>query len=36
MSHEFKDIDMKNCYFSDYVVNIKNLDSNKIKGDEKS
>ena len=38
MSNKFKEIDTKNCtyYFFDDMINIKNLDSNKIKIDEKS
>ena len=31
-----KEIDIKNCtYFFDHMINIKNLDSNKIKLDKK-
>ena len=38
MSHKFKYIDIKNraYYFFDVMINIKNLDPNKIKTDEKS
>ena len=38
MINKFKDIGIKNCtyYFFDDIINIKNLDSNKIKIDEKS
>ena len=38
MSNKFKDIDTKNCtyYFFDYMINIKNLDLNKIKIDKGS
>ena len=38
MSNKFKDIDVKNCtyYFFDYMINIKNLDLNKIKIDKGS
>ena len=38
MSNKFKDIDINNCtyYFFDVTINIKNLDPNKIKIDEKS
>ena len=38
MSNKFKDIGIKSCtyYFFDDIINIKNLDSNKIKVDEKS
>ena len=37
MSNKIKETDMKNCiyYFFDDMINIKNLDSNKIKIDEK-
>ena len=37
MSNKLKEIDMKNrtyCFFND-LINIKNLDQNKIKTDEK-
>ena len=38
MSNKLKEIDIKNCtyYFFDDVINIRNLDPNKIKIDEKS
>ena len=38
MSHKFKYTDIKNraYYFFDVMINIKNLDPNKIKTDEKS
>ena len=38
MSNKFNDIDIKNhtYYFFDDIINIKNLDSNKIKIDETS
>ena len=38
MGHKFKDIDIKNCtyYLFDGMINIKNLDQNKIKIDKKS
>ena len=38
MSTKIKDIDMKNrtYYFFNYIINIKNLDPNNIKTDEKS
>ena len=38
MDNKFKDIDIKNrkYYFFNDRINIKNLDSNKIKVDEKS
>ena len=38
MINKFKDIDTKNLayYFFDEMINIKNLDPNKIKIDEKS
>ena len=37
MSDKCKKIDTKNCiyYFLDNIINIKNLDPNKIKIDEK-
>ena len=37
MSHKLKDIDTKNrtYYFFNDIINIKNLDSNNIKIDEK-
>ena len=33
-----KQIDINNCiyYYFDYIINIRNLDTNKIKIDEKS
>ena len=38
MSNKLKEIDIKNCtyYFFDDVINIRNLDPNKTKIDEKS
>ena len=38
MGNRFKDIDIKNrtYYFFNYMINIKNLDLNKIKRNEKS
>ena len=38
MSNKFKDIHIKNCtyYFYDDMINIKNLNQNKVKIDEKS
>ena len=38
MSNKVEYIDIKNrkCYFFDYIINIKNFDSNNIKIDEKS
>ena len=38
MSNKFKEIDIKNraYYFFDDIINIKNLDPNKTKRDEKS
>ena len=37
MSNEFKDISIKNThYFCDDVINIKNVNSDNIKVDEKS
>ena len=38
MSNNFKDIYIKNhtCYFFDDIINIKTLDLNKIKIDQKS
>ena len=38
MSNKFKEIDVKNrtYYFFDDTINIKNLDSNKIKIDKRS
>ena len=38
MSNKFKDMDIKSCtyYFFDQMINIKNLDPNTIKTDEKS
>ena len=38
MSHKFQEIGTKNrtCYFFDVMINVKNLDLNKIKIDEKS
>ena len=37
MNNKFKDIDIKSCtsYFLDEMINIKSLDQNKIKLDEK-
>ena len=38
MNNQLKEIDIKNCtyYFFDNMVNIKNIDPNEIKIDEKS
>ena len=38
MGNKFKGIDTKNhtCYFLDDMINIKNIDSNKIKIDKNS
>ena len=38
MSNKVKDIDTKKCthYFFDDVINIKNLEANNLKRDEKS
>ena len=37
MSNKFKETDMKNCiYFFDDMINIKNLDPNKIKINDRS
>ena len=38
MSNKVKDIDIKNCiyYFLDDIINIKNIDPNNIKIDQKS
>ena len=38
MSNKIKDIDIKNCiyYFLDDIINIKNIDPNNIKIDQKS
>ena len=38
MNNKVKDIDIKNhtCYFFDDIINIKNIDPNNIKIDEKS
>ena len=38
MNNKVKDINIKKqtCYLSDDIINIKNLDSNDIKTDEKS
>ena len=35
MSNKFKDIQIRAYYFFDDMINIKNLDANKIKKDEK-
>ena len=38
MNNKFKEIDIANCtfYFLDDMINIRNLDPNKIKIDKKS